>query len=118
MSWGQAPVELSTPGIGDEAENPMATADTAAALPALTVRDRYDDATIATFRERGWWQGGSAGGPLDRWGAPPPPRRFVSDGAVELDYATVRDRARGLGAALLRRGVRPGDRVAMQLPNW
>jgi acyl-CoA synthetase (AMP-forming)/AMP-acid ligase II len=96
----------------------MATADTAAALPALTVRDRYDDATIATFRERGWWQGGSAGALLDRWAAATPTRRFVSDGAVELDYATVRDRARGLGAALLRRGVRPGDRVAMQLPNW
>ena len=86
--------------------------------PTLTVHDRYDDASIAEFRERGWWQGGSAAALLDRWAESTPTRRFVSDGVVELDYGTVRERSRGLGAALLRAGVRPGDRVAMQLPNW
>ena len=86
--------------------------------PTLTVHDRYDEASIAQFRERGWWQGGSAAALLDRWAESTPTRRFVSDGVVELDYATVRARSRGLGAALARAGVRPGDRVAMQLPNW
>lgn len=86
--------------------------------PTLTVHDRYDDASIARFRERGWWQGGSAAALLDHWAEATPARRFVSDGVVELDYAGVRERSRGLGAALLRAGVRPGDRVAMQLPNW
>ncbi|TCK21121.1 AMP-binding protein [Pseudonocardia endophytica] len=86
--------------------------------PALSVHDRYDDASIEEFRRRGWWKGGSAAALLDRWADETPTRRFVSDGVVELDYASVRERARGLGAALLRAGVRPGDRVAMQLPNW
>ncbi|WP_214364924.1 AMP-binding protein [Pseudonocardia sp. H11422] len=92
----------------------MVTAET----PALTVHDRYDEESIRLFREKGWWQDGSAAALLDRWAEATPTRRFVSDGTVELDYATVRERAHGLGAALLRRGVRPGDRVAMQLPNW
>lgn len=86
--------------------------------PTLTVHDRYGDESVRLFRERGWWQGGSAAALLDRWAESTPDRRFVSDGTMELDYATVRERANGLGATLLRAGVRPGDRVAMQLPNW
>jgi acyl-CoA synthetase (AMP-forming)/AMP-acid ligase II len=92
----------------------MVTAET----PALTVHDRYDEESMRTFRERGWWQDGSAAALLDHWADETPTRRFVSDGTTELDYATVRERAHGLAAALVRRGVRPGDRVAMQLPNW
>jgi cyclohexanecarboxylate-CoA ligase/acyl-CoA synthetase len=84
----------------------------------LTVSDRHDADTIQRYREEGWWSGGSAAALLDRWAATNPTRRFVSDGTVELDYTTVRERARGLSATLLRRGVRRGDRVAVQLPNW
>lgn len=84
----------------------------------LTVHDRYDDESITAFRERGWWRGGSAAELLDRWAEETPTRRFVSDGTVELDFATLRRHAHGLGATLLRRGVRPGDRVTVQLPNW
>lgn len=86
--------------------------------PTPTVQDRYDAESIRLFRERGWWQDGSATALLDRWADTTPDRRFVSDGTVELTYAQVRERANGLGATLLRAGVRPGDRVAMQLPNW
>jgi len=87
-------------------------------LTTRTVHDRYDDESIRTFRERGWWRDGSAAALLDQWAEQTPTRRFVSDGTVELDYATVRNRAYGLGATLLRNGVRRGDRVAVQLPNW
>lgn len=86
--------------------------------PTLTVNDRYDDESIRTFRERGWWRDGSAAALLDRWAEETPTRRFVSDGTAELDYATLRERAHGLGATLLRKGVRRGERVAVQLPNW
>lgn len=84
----------------------------------LTVHDRFNEESIRTFRERGWWRDGSAAALLDRWAEETPTRRFVSDGTVELDFATLRRQAHGLGATLLRRGVRPGDRVAVQLPNW
>jgi cyclohexanecarboxylate-CoA ligase/acyl-CoA synthetase len=55
---------------------------------------------------------------LERWVAERPHQCFVSDGSAELDFETVRARAYRLGAALRRVGVRSGDRVALQLPNW
>jgi acyl-CoA synthetase (AMP-forming)/AMP-acid ligase II len=91
---------------------------TAEATPALTAEGRYGPESVRRFREQGWWRDGSAAALLDHWADATPTRRFVSDGIVELDYATVRRRARGLGVALLRRGVEAGDRVAVQLPNW
>lgn len=84
----------------------------------LTVVDRYDAESVRLFRERGWWRDGSAAALLDERAERAPRRRFVSDGTVELDYSTMRERAYGLGAALLRAGVRRGDRVVVQLPNW
>lgn len=84
----------------------------------LTVTGRFDAGSVQRFRERGWWRDGSAAALLDRWAAERPDQRFVSDGTVELDYATLRGRAYRLGARLLELGVRPGDRVAVQLPNW
>lgn len=96
----------------------MVTAETHLAPAPPTVHDRYDDKTIARFRERGWWAGGSAAALLDHWAAAAPTKTFISDGSSELDFATVRDQAYRLARELSRRGVRPGDRVAVQLPNW
>jgi acyl-CoA synthetase (AMP-forming)/AMP-acid ligase II len=84
----------------------------------LTAESRYGAESMREFREQGWWQDGSAAALLDRWAQARPADRFVSDGTDELDYATVRARAYRLGARLLGLGVRPGDRVVVQLPNW
>jgi cyclohexanecarboxylate-CoA ligase/acyl-CoA synthetase len=84
----------------------------------LTVQDRYDADSIRTFRARGWWQDGSAAERLDHWAVDTPNRPFVSDGTEELTFAEVRARAYRFGARLLELGVRPGDRVVVQLPNW
>lgn len=84
----------------------------------LTVAGRYDDASVRLFREQGWWRDGSAAALLDYWAREQPGRRFVSDGTTELSYAQLRGRAWRLGARLLGLGVRPGDRVVVQLPNW
>lgn len=84
----------------------------------LTAERRFGAAAVREFRDRGWWQDGSAAALLDRWAQERPEHRFVSDGTVELDYATLRGRAYRLGARLRALGVQPGDRVAVQLPNW
>jgi acyl-CoA synthetase (AMP-forming)/AMP-acid ligase II len=84
----------------------------------LTAQSRYGAESVRKFREQGWWQDGSAAALLDRWAQTRPTDRFVSDGTAELDYASVRDRAYRLGARLLGLGVRRGDRVLVQLPNW
>ena len=41
---------------------------------------------------------------------------IVADG-LRLSAGQVLDQAEGFGAALLEQGIRPGDRVALQLPN-
>ena len=42
----------------------------------------------------------------------------VVDGEVRLDYASLQDRVARLAGVLLRLGVRMGDVVSWQLPNW
>jgi acyl-CoA synthetase (AMP-forming)/AMP-acid ligase II len=84
----------------------------------LTAQSRYGAESVRKFREQGWWQDGSAAALLDQWAQTRPTDRFVSDGTAELGYAEVRDRAYRLGARLLGLGVRRGDRVLVQLPNW
>ena len=84
----------------------------------LTVDSRYGADAARQFRDKGWWLDDSAASQLDRWAEATPTRRFVSDGTVELDYATARGRAYRLAKRLLDLGVRPGDRVVVQLPNW
>jgi acyl-CoA synthetase (AMP-forming)/AMP-acid ligase II len=44
-------------------------------------------------------------------------RVAVVDSGVELTYVELLDRAREFGAALIRFGVQPGDRVAIWAPN-
>lgn len=47
-----------------------------------------------------------------------PDRVFVTDGYTTRTYGDLREEAVRLAAGLHRRGVRRGDRVAVQLPNW
>jgi 3-(methylthio)propionyl---CoA ligase len=46
-----------------------------------------------------------------------PGRTAVIHGRWRADYAELRERCRRLASALARRGVRPGDTVALMLPN-
>ncbi len=84
----------------------------------LTVDTRYGADAARQFREKGWWRDDSAAALLDYWADTTPTRTYVSDGTVELDFATVRVRAYRLAARLRELGVRAGDRVVVQLPNW
>ena len=47
-----------------------------------------------------------------------PDRVLVIDGDTRLTVKDVYDQADALAAALIARGLKPGDVVAMQLPNW
>jgi cyclohexanecarboxylate-CoA ligase/acyl-CoA synthetase len=84
----------------------------------LIVASRYGEQECARFRSEDWWLAGCAADLSDHWAENRGDERFVSDGVFELSYAEVRWRAYRLGAKLLQLGVRPGDRVAVQLPNW
>src|SRR5215211_3793022 len=55
---------------------------------------------------------------LRKRAASDPDRLAVVDGSVELTYGQLDVRADAFARALCARGVRRGDVVTMQLPNW
>jgi acyl-CoA synthetase len=73
------------------------------------------------YREQGWWTPDTLGDLLARGLAAAPDTEFRVHSEVRPytgTYADVERTARRLAAGLRDRGVRPGDRVALQLPNW
>jgi cyclohexanecarboxylate-CoA ligase len=67
------------------------------------------------WRARGVWTGETL---LERLDAAPPSHLAVVDGDVRLTVEELRARAGRVAGALAARGVRPGDVVCWQLPNW
>src|SRR6266699_2625775 len=70
------------------------------------------------FRAAGHWGDDTLVTLIDRWADADPSHLYISDGVGELTYGEFRAQAWNLAAALAERGVKPGDRVAVQLPNW
>ena len=70
------------------------------------------------FRAAGHWGDDTLVTLIDRWADADPGHPYLSDGVGELTYGEFRAQAWNLAAALAERGVKPGDRVAVQLPNW
>ena len=70
------------------------------------------------FRAAGHWGDDTMVTLIDQWADADPGHPYISDGVGELTYGEFRAQAWNLAAALAERGVKPGDRVAVQLPNW
>src|SRR5260370_40603519 len=70
------------------------------------------------FRAAGHWGDDTLVTLIDRWADADPGHPYISDGVGELTYGEFRAQAWNLAAALAERSVKPGDRVAVQLPNW
>ena len=83
-----------------------------------TVSDRYSAAEVQGYYDAGLWSTETLGELITRqagtWGA----KTFVTDGTLAFTYAELRDLSARLAVGLRERGVRAGDRVAVQLPNW
>src|SRR5260370_31414649 len=86
--------------------------------PTKTVRDRYSSERIAAFYAAGYWQSASFNAVVAEQAARRGDQAFVFDSTTSLTYAGFRDKALRLAVGLRREGVRPGDRGAVQLPNW
>jgi len=70
------------------------------------------------YRQRGDWITGPAPDPLKHYAALRPDRIAIHDRLGAMTYGALDDAVRSFAAALLVRGLGPGDRVAIQLPNW
>jgi non-ribosomal peptide synthetase component E (peptide arylation enzyme) len=72
----------------------------------------------AEFRKAGYWSDDTFPAVIDRWADQDPRHPYLSDGTSALTYGQFREQAWNLAANLAGRGIRRGDRVAVQLPNW
>jgi acyl-CoA synthetase (AMP-forming)/AMP-acid ligase II len=83
-----------------------------------TVSDRYSAVEAQEYYDAGCWSAETFGELLTRqaeaWGD----KTFITDGTASYTYAQLRDRSAQLAVGLRGRGLRAGDRVLVQLPNW
>jgi 2,3-dihydroxybenzoate-AMP ligase len=69
------------------------------------------------YVQAGYWQGRSLGDLLWAQAELVPDRTAVIDGATELSYAALMERADAAATRLVSLGISSGDRVLVQLPN-
>jgi cyclohexanecarboxylate-CoA ligase/acyl-CoA synthetase len=72
----------------------------------------------AHYRQQGWWDDSTLPGFVDQWADQDPAHPYLSDGHSTYTYGEFRDAAWNLAVGLQQLGAGPGDRVAVQLPNW
>ena len=65
-----------------------------------------------------WWLGIPLGDFIDRDADVFPDKEAVVDDRVRLTYAELRDKTNKLAVGLMRLGIKKGDTVLLQLPNW
>jgi non-ribosomal peptide synthetase component E (peptide arylation enzyme) len=81
-------------------------------------KTRQDPARAAGYRASGAWPDETFSLLLAQRVAESPNRPFLVDGQVRLTYRQVADAIDRYAAVLAASGLGPGDRVALQLPNW
>jgi len=84
-------------------------------LEGFTPYNEEDAETYNWFR---WWPGLTFGDTLDRASDVHPHREAFVDGQSRLTYAQAREKVDKLAISLMGLGIRPLDRVLVQLPNW
>jgi acyl-CoA synthetase (AMP-forming)/AMP-acid ligase II len=79
---------------------------------------RLDAATIATYTEQGVWLDRTIADRLDQFCTTRPDQLLVVDDGRMYSVTRTCDDARRLARAMMARGLRPGQVVSFQLPNW
>ncbi|GAB6899195.1 (2,3-dihydroxybenzoyl)adenylate synthase [Kineosporia succinea] len=69
------------------------------------------------YRALGLWEGRSLASRITEAARPRPGQVCLVDGDVRITYGELMARADGLAERLAGRGMRPGDRVVVQMPN-
>ncbi len=82
-------------------------------LASLLTQDMIDRYTAA-----GYWGNMTLADHLDHHAAYTPDREAVSDSRKRLSFAELKLATERVALAMLALGIRPGDRVVVQTPNW
>ena len=72
---------------------------------------------VREYTENGGWEGLAYGDLIDRAAARYPDRIAVIDSHTRMTYQTLKQQADRFAIALLELGIKPHDRVVLQLPN-
>ncbi|WP_101831488.1 AMP-binding protein [Frankia canadensis] len=83
-----------------------------------TVSDRYDQLEVERFYASGYWGKETLGDVLARQAGALGGKTFITDGKVSMTYREAHEISLRLAVGLRARGVRAGDRVAVQMPSW
>jgi len=84
-------------------------------LEGFTPYKKKDAERYTKFR---WWAGLTFGDLLDRAADIHPEKEAFVDGKTRMTYGEARERTNKLAIGLMDLGIRPLDRVLVQLPNW
>ncbi len=71
-----------------------------------------------TYIKKGWWRGMTLGDYLDRASDMHPDKEAFIDRTSRYTYGQIREKVDRLAIALIKLGIKPLDRVLIQLPNW
>ena len=79
---------------------------------------RFSEAQAQRFRAAGIWRGRTIADDAIDAAAAAPDHICIRDGTRAISYGDILLEAQCLAAGLAERGLRPGQVVAFQLPNW
>ncbi|WP_032376347.1 (2,3-dihydroxybenzoyl)adenylate synthase [Rhodococcoides fascians] len=77
----------------------------------------FDSGRAQTYLDAGLWRGTTLPEVFESWAHRFGSRRAVVDESEELTYDELYSRVRATAAGFADRGIEPGDRVVVQLPN-
>jgi acyl-CoA synthetase (AMP-forming)/AMP-acid ligase II len=81
-------------------------------------RVRLDEATIAAHTQSGAWRNRSLGDYARELAREDPDAILLIDNGLPITRGTMLDKAQRFGAALRNFGLKSGDVISFQLPNW
>lgn len=78
----------------------------------------YDARAAELYEKRRWWLGLTLGGMFDKASDIYPTQEALVGGGKRYTYGELRGLVDRMAYNLVEEGLRPGDRVLLQLPNW
>ena len=79
---------------------------------------KHSKEDVLKYSKYRWWLGMPLGDFIDRDADVFPNKEAVVDDKVRLTYSELRDKVNKLAVGLIRLGIKKGDAVLLQLPNW
>ncbi len=79
---------------------------------------KHSEKDILRFRENKWWLDLTMGDLLDQIVSKIPEKEALVDNQTRITFSELRDRVDRLAMGFLNLGLKSGDTVLLQLPNW